>query len=37
MNRNTPNELKENKIKGNKKIESLIEQYYAKDYELLGY
>jgi hypothetical protein len=32
-----PNELKENKIKGNKKIESLIEQYYAKDYELLGY
>jgi hypothetical protein len=31
------NELKENKIKGNKKIESLIEQYYAKDYELLGY
>ena len=32
-----PNELLENKIKTNKKIESLIKDYYAKDYELLNY
>ncbi len=32
-----PAELKENKIKENKKIESLIKDYYSKDYEVLGY
>lgn len=32
-----PAELKENKIKENKKIESLIRDYYFKDYEILGY
>lgn len=31
------NELKENKIKGNKIIQANIEKYYAKDYELLNY
>jgi len=32
-----PNELLENKIKDNKKIESLIKEYYAKDYEVFNY
>jgi hypothetical protein len=32
-----PAELKENKIKENKKIESLIKNYYFEDYEILGY
>jgi hypothetical protein len=32
-----PNELEENILKGNKKIENLIKQYYSKDYEILGY
>jgi hypothetical protein len=32
-----PNELLENKIKDNKKIESLIKDYYSKDYEILNY
>lgn len=31
------NELEENILKGNKKIENLIKQYYSKDYEVLGY
>jgi hypothetical protein len=32
-----PAELKENKIKENKKIESLIKNYYFEDYEVLEY
>jgi hypothetical protein len=32
-----PKELLENKVKENKKIESLIKDYYAKDYDVLNY
>jgi len=32
-----PAELQENKLKTNTKIESLIKEYYAQDYEVLGY
>lgn len=32
-----PKELLDNKIKENKKIESLIKDYYAKDYDALNY
>lgn len=32
-----PNELENNTLKENKKIEILIKDYYSKDYEVLGY
>jgi hypothetical protein len=32
-----PNELLENKVKENKKIESLVKEYYKKDFDFFGY